>query len=121
MGSIPKIRWSLPARTMRFCFAKLRHAAAAQTAAASSGCLEMAPGVSDSLVLPSGGQLPINGFNQYRNGSQVIVYTPAFGSSTNTNMWSAEMTVVGGVVTAIDDGSVTGHGNSPIPANGHEE
>ncbi len=94
-------------------------APASASAATGSGCLAIAPGVSDNLVLPSGGQLPINGFNQYRNGSQVIVYTPAFGSSTNTNMWGAEMTVVGGVVTAIDNGPVTGHGNSPIPANGY--
>lgn len=94
-------------------------AAAPVSAATSTGCVAIAPGVSESLVLPSGGSLRVNGFNQYRGASQVIVYTPAFGASTETNQWGAEMTVVNGVVTAIDNGPVSGHGNSPIPADGY--
>ncbi len=114
-------RWSVyssAAGTLAFSLGFLV-APAPVSAAASAGCLAIAPGVSESLVLPNGGTLPINGFNQYRGASQVIVYTPAFGTSTETNQWGAEMTVVDGIVTAIDNGPVSGHGNSAIPSNGY--
>ncbi len=86
---------------------------------ASANCLVAASGVNEGLVLPQGGTLPFNGFNQFRNANQVIVYTPSFGTTTGTNQYGAEITVVNGVVTAVNNGFVTGQGNSPIPPNGY--
>lgn len=48
----------------------------------------------------------------FRGAGQLIVYTPTFGPSTQTNTAGVEVTVVDGFVTR------TGVGNSPIPDNG---
>lgn len=48
----------------------------------------------------------------FRGAGQLVLYTPASGNETHTNMAGAEATVTDGVVTRI------GAGDSPIPANG---
>jgi hyaluronoglucosaminidase len=40
------------------------------------------------------------------------MYTPDYGTTTRTNEWGTEITVVDGIVTAFHKN------NSPIPANG---
>jgi uncharacterized lipoprotein YddW (UPF0748 family) len=49
----------------------------------------------------------------YRGTDQLIVYTPAYGSSTGTNQWGYEVVVRDGVVTALSGA------NSAIPADGY--
>jgi hypothetical protein len=51
--------------------------------------------------------------NAARGSNQLIIYTPAFGASTNTNMYGYEITVVNGIETHA------GGNNSPIPSNGY--
>lgn len=56
---------------------------------------------------PDGAPFPGN-----RGANQLLVYTPAFGTSTGTNPYGYEITVTGGVVTKV------GGGDSAIPADG---
>jgi Glycosyl hydrolase-like 10 len=49
-----------------------------------------------------------------RGPDQLIVYTPAHGSSTGTNQWGVELTVRSGQVTLVYAG-----GNSVIPSDGY--
>ncbi len=51
-------------------------------------------------------------FDGFRGPDQLIVYTPAFGESTKTNVYGYEITVEDGYVTKL------GGGNSSIPDNG---
>ncbi|MCD7034613.1 family 10 glycosylhydrolase [Metabacillus sp. GX 13764] len=51
-------------------------------------------------------------FDGYRGPDQLIVYTPAFGSTTKTNPYGYEITVENGYVTKL------GGGGSAIPKNG---
>lgn len=54
----------------------------------------------------------VTGLNRPRLQDELVIYTPAYGSHTRTNVFGHEVTVVDGVVTAIATG------NSPIPPNG---
>ncbi|MCA0150413.1 family 10 glycosylhydrolase [Rossellomorea vietnamensis] len=56
---------------------------------------------------PEGAPFPGN-----RGANQLLLYTPAFGSSTGTNPYGYEITVTDGVVAKI------GGGDSSIPSNG---
>ncbi len=49
----------------------------------------------------------------YRGPDQLVVYTPAYGSSTGTNQWGYEVIVRDGVVTALSGA------DSPIPEDGY--
>ncbi|ERG67740.1 family 10 glycosylhydrolase [Exiguobacterium chiriqhucha] len=51
-------------------------------------------------------------FDGFRGPDQLIVYTPAFGETTKTNVYGYEITVENGYVTKL------GGGNSAIPKNG---
>lgn len=53
------------------------------------------------------------GFPGFRGEQQLIVYTPAFGSSTGTNNAGVELIVENGVISRVND-----NGNSSIPTNG---
>ncbi len=48
----------------------------------------------------------------YRAQQQLVIYTPAFGSQTGTNIYGAEAVVVNGKIQSI------ANANSPIPPNG---
>ena len=56
----------------------------------------------------------LNGTNVARSTDYLVKYTPAFGTSTKTNQYGFEATVVDGKVTKIADGV----GNMAIPTNG---
>lgn len=55
---------------------------------------------------------PITGLNRPRLQDELIVYTPYYGTKTNTNVYGYEVTVVDGIVTDMQ------LGNSSIPTNG---
>ncbi|WP_052475953.1 glycoside hydrolase family 10 protein [Cohnella kolymensis] len=59
--------------------------------------------------------LPIDSVNGFRSTASVVMYQPSFGSSTNTNVWGMEITVVNDKVTR----AVSLQGNSPIPSDGY--
>jgi hypothetical protein len=58
--------------------------------------------------------VPIQGVNRDRGADEIVLYRTAFGPSTRTNAWGAEVSVAGEVVQQIIDGQ----GNAPIPASG---
>lgn len=51
-------------------------------------------------------------YNRPRMSDELILYSPAFGKSTGTNQWGAEVVVVDNRVVAVNKG------NSYIPSNG---
>ncbi len=62
----------------------------------------------------------VSGTNVLRGTDQLVVYTrTAAQTVTPTNAWGAEATVVGGVVTAVNDRQPTGGRATPIPAGGY--
>ncbi len=66
--------------------------------------------------------VPINQINAVRDANQVILYNPAFGESTKTNIWGIELTVVNSTVTKIarlsNDNAVPSESDSRIPEAG---
>lgn len=56
----------------------------------------------------------LDGINVRRLTNYLVKYTPAFGASTQTNIYGYEAAVVGGKVTKVANGV----GNMAIPANG---
>jgi len=58
--------------------------------------------------------VPIQGVNRDRGTDEIVLYRSAFGPSTRTNAWGAEISVAGEVVQQIIDGQ----GNAPIPPGG---
>jgi len=56
---------------------------------------------------------PVSGLNRPRLQDELIVYTEAYGTKTNTNRWGHEVVVVDGVVVAVQP-----EGNSTIPPGG---
>jgi peptidoglycan/xylan/chitin deacetylase (PgdA/CDA1 family) len=56
----------------------------------------------------------VTGVDVARKANLLIVYTPAFGSTTGTNEFGFEAAVVGGTITKIEDGL----GSMTIPDNG---
>lgn len=71
----------------------------------------------DFVVAPDGAYLAVSGYDRTRNVNELIVYTPAWGTSTKQNQWGAEAVVDNGVVTTLNPPGVGG--NAPIPANGY--
>lgn len=61
----------------------------------------------------------LSGVDVPRLTDYLVAYTPRSGSVTPTNQYGTEATVVGGVVVAVVDRSVTGStAGTPIPVNG---
>lgn len=55
-----------------------------------------------NTVITSGGAIhPITAINRGRGPDEMIVYTPEYGTYTNTNAWGAEVAVVDGEVVAV--------------------
>lgn len=68
--------------------------------------------------------IPITQVNAGRGEADVVLYLPSYGSSTKTNPWGMEITVIDGkvsnVVTITQDASGNWlDNNSPIPAGGY--
>ncbi|MDQ0059284.1 glycoside hydrolase family 10 protein [Paenibacillus harenae] len=81
-------------------------------------------------VLPSkyfalnGQVVPITQVNNARGAADIVLYEPAFGSSTKTNPWGLEITVEQGIVTLVvaiaqDAGGNWLDNDSRIPAGGY--
>lgn len=68
----------------------------------------------DAGASTEAGTIAINGINRDRGTDHVILYRPAFGPATRTNVFGAEVSVVGETVQEVVDG----RGNSPIPPGG---
>jgi len=69
----------------------------------------------DASVSGANGTVTIDGVNRERGANEVVLYRPAYGPSTRTNPFGAEVTVVGDVVQSVTDG----RGNTPIPLDGY--
>lgn len=68
----------------------------------------------ESQVLRLDGQrMDVSGINRPRGADELIVYTPVYGESTNTNVYGLDAAVENGIVTAVRAGSL------PIPADGY--
>jgi hypothetical protein len=65
-------------------------------------------------ITVNGQQRAVDGINVYRSANFLVKYTPAKGARTGTNAFGFEAAVVGGKVTAIENGV----GNMAIPSNG---
>ncbi|MBN1342973.1 MAG: hypothetical protein JXQ73_09860 [Phycisphaerae bacterium] len=59
--------------------------------------------------------IPINGVNRPRGKGEVVLYTPAYASSTRTNPFGVEVQVIRGCVARHEDYST---GNMHIPGHG---
>ncbi|MGH2402971.1 MAG: S-layer homology domain-containing protein, partial [bacterium] len=68
----------------------------------------------DAGASSEAGTIVIQGINRERGPDETVIYRPAFGPSTRTNMWGAEVSVAGETVQLVTDG----RGNSPIPPGG---
>lgn len=55
---------------------------------------------------------PLNSLNRPRLTDELILYTPRFGRTTNTNQWGKEIVVANNRIVGINEG------NSTIPGNG---
>ena len=67
----------------------------------------------ESEILRLDGQrAAVSGINRPRGVDELIVYTPVFGESTNTNVYGLDVAVEDGLVTAVRAGPL------PIPADG---
>ncbi|MCW2616507.1 MAG: polysaccharide deacetylase [Frankiales bacterium] len=69
-------------------------------------------------VTASGSTFAVSGTDTYRAADKLVIYTPAAGSVTPTNIYGAEATVSGGKVTVLRDRQSTGQGGTPIPTDG---
>jgi exopolysaccharide biosynthesis protein len=65
------------------------------------------------IELPSGARCPIQALNRERGLDSVVIYTPAFGSTTKTNDYGMEYIVIEDKITEIR------YGNAAIPTNGY--
>jgi hypothetical protein len=68
----------------------------------------------DAGVSSDAGQVTINGVNRERGTDEIILYRSAFGSTTRTNGFGAEVVVSGETVQTVTDG----RGNATIPSDG---
>ncbi len=68
----------------------------------------------DAALTTIAGTVRIDGVNRERRTDELILYRPAFDTTTRTNAFGAEVIVSGGVVTSVVDGK----GNAPIPRDG---
>ncbi|HET8678838.1 MAG TPA: S-layer homology domain-containing protein, partial [bacterium] len=65
-------------------------------------------------VASEAGTIAVQGINRERGADETIIYRTAYGPSTRTNPWGAEVSVTGDTVQQVIDGQ----GNSPIPPGG---
>lgn len=73
-----------------------------------------------SAVTVDGANRVIDGTNSYRGADQLIRYTAGQGRTvTPTNTYGAEVVVVSGLVSSINDRQRTGGSATTIPANGY--
>jgi phosphodiester glycosidase/sporulation related protein/S-layer family protein len=68
----------------------------------------------DASVSTEAGQAVVNGMNRERGTDEIIVYRAAFGPTTRTNAFGAEVVVSGENVQSVTDG----RGNAAIPSDG---
>ncbi len=68
----------------------------------------------DAGVTSEAGTVAIQGINRERGADETIIYRPAYGLSTRTNTWGAEVSIAGDTVQQVTDGQ----GNSPILPGG---
>jgi len=79
----------------------------------------LAPSWAQDAVVIAGSGFPITGVDVYRPADSLVVYTPANGQTvTPTNKWGAEVTVIGGVVTGVNDRQSTDAPATVVPTNG---
>jgi len=80
------------------------------------------PSMPDMYFIAGDMLVPIDKSNSVRDANQVILYSPAFGESTKTNVWGLELTVVDNTVTKVaklsNDSSNPSESDSQIPASG---
>lgn len=66
--------------------------------------------------------VPIDKVNSIRDANQAILYDSAYGTTTNTNIWGMELTVVNNVIISVTDKAnekgVQPDNNSKIPQDG---
>lgn len=65
-------------------------------------------------VTIAGQVFEINGINRERKADDIVIYTPEFGTTTQTAAGGIELVVIKGVITAVADGT----GNAAIPEKG---
>ncbi len=68
----------------------------------------------DAGAASEAGTVAILGVNRERGTDEIIIYRGAYGPSTRTNPWGAEVSVTGETVQQVIDGQ----GNAPIPPGG---
>jgi exopolysaccharide biosynthesis protein len=68
----------------------------------------------DASVSTEAGQATVNGMNRERGTDEIIVYRAAYGPTTRTNAFGAEVVVSGETVQSVNDG----RGNASIPPDG---
>ncbi len=69
----------------------------------------------DATASNEAGAASISGINRERGADEIILYRPAYGATTRTNAFGAEVIVSGDVVQQVADG----RGNSPVPPGGY--
>jgi len=66
--------------------------------------------------------VPIDEINAVRNANQTVLYNPSYGTTTKTNPWGIELTIVNDNITKIaditNDSEIQGINNSQIPPDG---
>lgn len=70
-----------------------------------------------SLIRSDGTEHRIDGVNRGRGEAELILYTPAFGPHTNTNMFGGEAVITDGIVSDVA-GNPWGAGGYVIPPGG---
>ncbi len=68
----------------------------------------------EAAATADGRSTTIDGVNRARGSDEIILYRPAFGASTRTNNFGAEVILAGDTVLSVVDG----RGNNSIPAGG---
>jgi hypothetical protein len=66
------------------------------------------------VVTLNGKTHALNSVDKARGANELVAYTPKFGATTDTNEYGTEVTVVGGLITAVQKN----RGNMSIPAGG---
>lgn len=69
----------------------------------------------DATASDETGAVTISGINRERGADELILYRPAYGATTSTNAFGAEVIVSSDVVQQVADG----RGNSPITPGGY--
>lgn len=64
------------------------------------------------VIINNFARFQLSGFNRTRYGDELILYSPAFGKTTKTNLWGIEVVINDGRVVEVSEG------NSLIPESG---